>query len=75
MNSQKQTLLLLAAWNGHESVVRLLLLLEKEGVDVSSKDKDGGTPLWWATANKHVEIVKLLPEKEGVDVNSKDKDS
>ena len=40
------------------------LLLEKEGVDMDSKNERGQTPLWYAAERWHL-------EKEGVDVNSK----
>ncbi|KAF4440036.1 hypothetical protein F53441_12407 [Fusarium austroafricanum] len=48
----------LAAGNGHEAIVKLLLDTGK--VDPDAKDKDGRTPLWQAAANGHEAIVKLL---------------
>ena len=60
-----------AAENGHSEVVKLLL--EKEGIDLDSKDIEyGQTPLSWAAENGHSEVVKLLLEKEGIDLDSKD---
>ncbi|KAL7273865.1 hypothetical protein RUND412_003247 [Rhizina undulata] len=50
----------------------LKLFLEKEGVDLNSKTKTGGTPLWAAARRGHEAVVKILFEKEGVDLNSKD---
>jgi hypothetical protein len=52
--------LLLAAINGHETVVRLLL--ETGKVDVDLKDRRGRTPLNWAAMNKHEAVVKLLAQ-------------
>jgi hypothetical protein len=38
----------LAAGNGHEAVVRLLV---EKGADVDAKDNDGGTALRWAAGS------------------------
>jgi ankyrin repeat protein len=48
----------MAAKNGHEAVVKLLL--ETGKVDIDSKDCYGQTPLWIAAENGHKAIVKLL---------------
>jgi ankyrin repeat protein len=64
---------LLAARDGHETVVKLLLA--KEGVDPDSRDsKYGQTPLSWAAENGHEAVVKLMLAKDGVDTNLKDND-
>ena len=61
----------IAAINGHEAVVRLLLADDR--VDPDSKDKYGGeTPLSRAARNGHEAVVKLLLEK-GADLESKEK--
>ena len=57
--------LLVAAKNGHEEIVEAIL--EKDEVDVDSKDSSGRTPLWWAAANGHEAVAKLLLAKYGVD--------
>jgi len=46
------------------------LLLEREGVDADSKDRDGRTPLSWAARNGHEAVVKLLLEK-GAELETK----
>jgi ankyrin repeat protein len=68
--------LLLAAENGHEAVVKLLLATE--GIDVNHKGSErcegyGMTALSAAAMNNHVGIVKLLLASENLDVNLKDK--
>lgn len=55
---------------GHAAVVKLLL--DKEGVDVNSKDSFGRTPLSRAAEIWHEAVFKLLLDKEGVDANPKD---
>ena len=65
------TPLLRAVMNGHETVVKLLLVTD--GVDPNSKDTEyGRTPLSWAAGNGHEAVVKLLLATDGVDPNSKD---
>ena len=48
----------MAAWNGHEAIVKLLL---KKGADVKSKDKVSETPLSCAVmcGHRHEAVVKL----------------
>ena len=61
----------LAAFNGHDAVVKLLL--ETGKVNADSKDGSGWTPLWWAAENGHEAVVKLLLEAGKVDADSKDR--
>ncbi|KAL3459648.1 ankyrin repeat-containing domain protein [Aspergillus heterothallicus] len=65
-DSFQQTPLLLAASNGHDSVVSLLLASGDS--DVNSKDKDGMTPVSWAAANGHILAVKQLMEEPTLNV-------
>jgi hypothetical protein len=71
-DSYGRTALSLAACQGHEEVVKLLLA--KDGVDINSKDSDGLTALSWAVDRGHEAVVKLLLAKDGVDINSKNSD-
>jgi ankyrin repeat protein len=60
----------LAAENGHEAVVRLLLATT--GVDPDLRDSDGRTPLSRAAQKGHEAVVKLLLAQERVKKNSVD---
>ncbi|KAB8275205.1 ankyrin repeat-containing domain protein [Aspergillus minisclerotigenes] len=70
-NLKGETPLSLAAGNGHEDMVRLLLKVE--GSDPDTKNFPGETPLCWAAGNGHETVVKLLLVT-GVDPESKDSD-
>jgi ankyrin repeat protein len=60
---------LVAARNGHEAVVRLLL--ENGKVNVESKDGYGQTLLSVAAENGHEAVVQLLLKTGKVNVESK----
>jgi ankyrin repeat protein len=60
----------IAAFIGHEAVVKLLLRTEK--MDINLKDNNGLTPLHWAAAFEQKEVVKLLLKNAEIDVNLKD---
>ncbi|KAM0255788.1 hypothetical protein ACHAPA_012379 [Fusarium lateritium] len=62
--------LLLAAENGNEAVVKLLLNTSR--VETDTKDKEGRTPLWWAASNGQEGVVKLLLSTKKVELNAKD---
>jgi ankyrin repeat protein len=57
---------------GHEALVEQLLA--KDGVEPNLKDKDGRTPLAWASLNGKYAVVKLLLANDSVDLNCKDED-
>jgi hypothetical protein len=70
-DSSKMSNLSLAAFNGHDAAVKLLL--ETGKVDADSKDGSGRTPLRWAALNGHEAVVKRLLETGKVDADSKDR--
>ena len=66
-----RTPLWLAAEQGHEAVVKLLL---EKGAELEAKDEGGGgTPLGRAAEQGHEAVVKLLLEK-GAELEAKDED-
>jgi ankyrin repeat protein len=54
--------------------VEVVQVLLECGVDPSTQNNDGWTPLHGASQNGHVEIVQVLLER-GADVNVQDRDS
>lgn len=73
-DSRGRTPLSLAAENGHEAVVDVFL--EKEGVDINTKDSQyRRTPLSWAAGNGHHAVVELLLAKGGIEPDSEDRDN
>ena len=56
-----------AAHNGHEAVVRLLI--EKDGVGINTKDKNGQTPLLLVAVMGYDTIVQLLMTKGNRHIN------
>lgn len=71
-SGHQTTPLLLAAQNGHERVVRLLLATKQ--VDPDFKDQIYQmTPLSWAAAKGYTAVVRLLLATEGVDPDSKNR--
>ncbi len=57
----------------HYDKPETLQLLITAGADVNKADKDGKTPLYWATSKGHTECVKLLLAAPGIDVNKASK--
>jgi ankyrin repeat protein len=66
-----RTPLFLAAQEGHEPVVKLLIDTEK--VNINSKDMFGQTLLWKAAGQGHEAVVKLLIGMKNIDIESKSK--
>jgi ankyrin repeat protein len=61
----------LAAKNGHEYTVQLLL---DRGAKIEAKDRSDRTPLNLAAGNGHEDTARLLLDR-GADIEAKDKDS
>ena len=57
----------IAAREGHASVVELLL--KADGVDVNKANEDGATPLYTLPLRRSPSVVELLLKADGVDVN------
>ncbi|WP_264723491.1 ankyrin repeat domain-containing protein [Wolbachia endosymbiont (group A) of Cheilosia soror] len=66
----KCNLLLIAAENGYEKVVRYLT---KNGANVNVQDEWEKTSLHYSAQHGHAQVVEVLLE-EGADVNAQDKD-
>ena len=61
------TLLVNAAFEGHEIIVRELLLMR--GINVNLAQQLGATPLYVAAQQGHVKIVEMLLAESGIKVN------
>jgi len=59
-----------ACWNGHDSVVSILLV--HPDIDPNLKNKGGNTPFTWACWNGHSSCVRLLLQDLRVKVNEPD---
>jgi len=60
------TALIIACNNGHEDIVRELLIHGQANINI--KDNYGNTPLIWASMRGHVECVELLLNHHGSDL-------
>ncbi|MEZ0385507.1 MAG: ankyrin repeat domain-containing protein, partial [Verrucomicrobium sp.] len=69
-STQDATPLFMAAMNGHEDVVKLLL--EKAEVDINQVNVSDSTPCDIAALNGHMGIFKLLLYRQETDVNRQD---
>jgi len=59
-NDKNQSPLTVACQNGYQDVVEFFL---DDGLDINHLDSDDRTPLFYALANKHYDVVKLLISK------------
>ena len=65
-----QTPLILAAFNGHETILRLLLA--DKHVDPDTRDGGGRTAFSWAAWSGHLSILEILLAMKRVDPDSQD---
>ena len=49
------------------------LLFVRDDVNPDKQDTDGGTPLWWASYNRHEGLMKLLLTQDGVNPDKLDR--
>ena len=72
------TLLHRAAWHSYMTPegwdIVIVKFLVSTGAEVNAKDKNGRTPLHWATLQKNIEIIQYLVSK-GANVNEKNNDN
>lgn len=66
-DEREWTPLMVAAFNGHEDVARMLIT---HGANVHARDVGGYTPLHWAALNGFESVIRLLISK-GVERNSR----
>jgi ankyrin repeat protein len=62
-NAIQQTPILLACWEGHDDVVKMLLY---HRVDMNKPDDENTTPLWLASLNGHIKCIELLMAHDGI---------
>jgi len=66
----QRTVLMIAARNGAEEVVRCLL--QRVDMDINAVDASGSTALVLAAAEGHTSVVSLLLDDEGIDIHASD---
>ncbi len=64
----QRTVLMIAARNGAEEVVRCLL--QRVDMDINAVDASGSTALVLAAAEGHTSVVSLLLDDEGIDIHA-----
>lgn len=79
LDAKRRNALILAARNGHESIVEFLL--QVPGININAQDCDNSlswpdaserTALIWAARNGHESIVELLLQVPGININTQD---
>ena len=72
-DSEKNTLILVAACNGHLSIVKLIMEYMK--IEPNIRSQENRTPLHYISIEGHVDVIKCLIANPLIDTMAKDKEN